>query len=134
MKIGELSTLSGVPIDTIRYYERQGLLPLPQRTRSNYRAYPPGATRQLVFIRRAQDLGFTLKEIADLLVLSQDHQADAGAVRQSVQEKLEILNHRIQSMLEMKKSLEQLVKACSGLGPRSSCPILEALAGDAQTH
>ncbi len=127
MKIGELSQQSGLSIDTIRFYEKQGLLPPPRRTAANYRHYDPETVRRLVFIRRARDLGFTLHEIAELLALSEHQEADAGAVRDAARAKVEDLERRIHDLQEMRRALERLVRACSGHGPRSHCPILDAL-------
>lgn len=127
MKIGELARQSGLPIDTIRFYERQGLVPPPARTSSNYRQYQPEVCRRLRFIRKARELGFTLEEIGELLELSEASWEDAGAVLERAQAKLHQLEERIREMQGMKKSLERLVQACSGHGPRAECPILEAL-------
>jgi len=130
MKIGQLAELSGMSIDTIRFYEKQGLIPPPERTRSNYRSYPEGTERRLVFIRKARNLGFTLQEIGQLLTLSEDCQAESRDVRERAQQKLRDLDARIQEMERMRQSLARLVQACSGHGPRSQCPILEALSDD----
>lgn len=128
MKIGELSSLSGLSIDTIRFYEKQGLIPPTRRTESNYRMYDTSTAQRLIFIRKARDLGFTLQEIGQLLALSEDHSAGAGDVKKRAQEKLRDLDRRIAEMEEMRRSLERLVSACSGKGDRAHCPILAALA------
>ncbi len=127
MKIGQLAELSGMSIDTIRFYEKQGLIPAPERTRSNYRSYPDGTERRLVFIRKARNLGFTLQEIGQLLTLSEDCHAESRDVRERAEQKLRDMDARIQEMERMRQSLARLVQACSGHGPRSQCPILEAL-------
>lgn len=130
MKIGELAALSGLSVDTIRFYEKQGLVPPPRRTQSNYRMYDADTPRRLVFIRKARDLGFTLGEIAQLLALSEDHRAGAADVKQRAQSKLQDLERRIAEMEQMRRSLKKLVTACSGRGPRANCPILAALTDD----
>lgn len=130
MKIGELSALSGLSIDTIRFYEKQGLIPPPRRTDTNYRMYDADSPRRLIFIRKARDLGFTLQEIGQLLALSEDGHAGAGDVKQRAKVKLSDLDRKIAEMQEMRRSLEKLVRACSGRGPRRSCPILAALADE----
>lgn len=129
IKIGELSARSGMSVDTIRFYEKQGLIPPPRRTESNYRMYGADTPRRLVFIGKARDLGFTLAEIAQLLSLSEDHNAGAADVKQRASEKLRDLDRRLAEMREMRNSLSLLVDACSGAGPGESCPILAALAG-----
>lgn len=131
MKIGELATLSGLSIDTIRFYEKQGLIPPPQRTDANYRIYDGDTPRRLVFIRKARDLGFTLQEIGQLLALSEDSQAGASDVKGRAQAKLTELDRKIAEMKAMRRSLEKLVSACSGHGPSHDCPILAALTDDA---
>jgi MerR family copper efflux transcriptional regulator len=130
MKIGELSALSGLSIDTIRFYEKQGLIPPPRRTDTNYRMYDADSPRRLIFIRKARDLGFTLQEIGQLLALSEDGHAGAGDVKQRAKAKLSDLDRKIAEMQEMRRSLEKLVNACSGRGPRRTCPILAALADE----
>jgi MerR family copper efflux transcriptional regulator len=127
LRIGQLAALSGLTIDTIRFYEKQGLIPSPRRSRSNYRVYDQQAVSRLVFIRKARDLGFTLQEIAQLLALSEDREAGAGDVKERAQDKLADLDRRIAEMQRMRASLEKLVHACSGHGPRENCPILAAL-------
>lgn len=133
MRIGELAELSGLSIDTIRFYEKQGLIPAPRRTESNYRVYGPDTLRRLVFIRKARDLGFTLSEVAQLLALSEDHSAGAGDVRERARDKLRDLDRRLTEMQAMRHSLSKLVEACSGEGPGQTCPILAALTESDQT-
>lgn len=130
MKIGELAAMSGLSVDTIRFYEKQGLIPPPQRTDANYRMYDADTPRRLVFVRKARDLGFTLQEIGQLLALSEDGHAGAGDVKERAQAKLGDLDRKIAEMQEMRRSLEKLVSACSGRGQRRACPILAALADD----
>ena len=128
MKIGELASSAGLSVDTIRFYEKQGLIPPPQRTDTNYRMYDADTPRRLIFIRKARDLGFTLQEIGQLLALSEDGQAGAIDVKDRAQAKLGDLDRKIAEMQEMRRSLERLVSACSGRGIRKECPILAALA------
>jgi MerR family copper efflux transcriptional regulator len=130
MKIGELATLSGLSVDTIRFYEKQGLIPPPQRTETNYRMYGADTPRRLIFIRKARDLGFTLQEISQLLALSEDSRAGASDVKERSQAKLAELDRKIAEMQAMRRSLETLVSACSGHGPSHDCPILAALTDD----
>jgi MerR family copper efflux transcriptional regulator len=128
MTIGAVAKRVGVAIDTIRYYEREGLLPEPLRRESGYRSYDEGAVRQLRFIRRAKDLGFTLEEIRDLLALSADRHRGVKAVKQRAQDRLAAINERITELTRVRDGLEQLIEACPGHGAPDECPILRALA------
>lgn len=125
--IGAVAKRAGVGIDTIRYYEREGLLPRPQRRASGYRSYGDDAVAQLRFIRRAKKLGFTLEEIRDLLSLSRDRQQGVAAVKQRAQQRLVALDARIAELQRVRDGLAQLVKSCSGHGAPEHCPILQAL-------
>lgn len=129
MTIGAVARRVGVAIDTIRYYEREGLLPEPLRRASGYRSYDEGAVRQLRFIRRAKELGFTLEEIRDLLALSADRHRGVKAVKQRAQERLAAIDERIAELTRVRNGLEQLVDACPGHGSPDQCPILKALTG-----
>ncbi|WP_090451190.1 heavy metal-responsive transcriptional regulator [Dyella sp. OK004] len=127
LTIGAVAKRVGVAIDTIRYYEREGLLPEPERRASGYRSYDEGAVRQLRFIRRAKDLGFTLEEIRDLLALSADRHRGVKAVKKRAQERLAAIDERIAELTRVRNGLEQLVEACPGHGSPEQCPILRAL-------
>src|SRR5579875_1864070 len=112
LTIGAVARRAGVGIDTIRYYERQGLLPEPQRRASGYRDYRTDVVERLRFIRRAKDLGFTLEEIRELLALSSDRERG------------------IRELQRVRRGLRQLIAACPGHGPLEHCPILRALGGE----
>ena len=127
MKIGEVAAKSDVNIQTIRYYERRGLLPIPPRTGSNYRLYSEEAVRSVRFVQRAQDLGFTLKEIKELLALKIVSGATSAKVRMRAEVKLVDIEERIRVLRAMRKSLRRLTAACSGRGSVSECPILDSL-------
>jgi len=127
LTIGAVAKRAGVAIDTIRYYEREGLLPQPQRRASGYRTYGNGAITQLSFIRRAKKLGFTLDEIRDLLSISRDRQNGVAAVKQHAQLRLVALDARIAELQRVRDGLAQLVKSCRGHGAPEHCPILQAL-------
>jgi MerR family transcriptional regulator, copper efflux regulator len=130
LTIGTVAKRAGVPIDTIRYYEREGLLPEPLRRASGYRSYNESAVGQLRFIRRAKDLGFTLDEIRDLLALSADRHRGVKAVRQRAQQRLESIDARIAELRRVRKGLEKLIEACPGHGDPDQCPILRALSDE----
>lgn len=130
LTIGTVAKRAGVPIDTIRYYEREGLLPEPLRRASGYRSYNESAISRLRFIRRAKDLGFTLDEIRDLLALSVDRHRGVKAVRQRAEQRLASIDARIAELMRVRKGLEQLIEACPGRGDPEQCPILRALADE----
>ncbi len=129
MTIGAVAKRAGVAIDTIRYYEREGLLPEPLRRASGYRSYDEGVVQQLLFIRRAKDLGFTLEEIRELLALSADRHRGVKAVKHRAQERLAAIEARIAELTRVRDGLEQLIDACPGHGSPEQCPILRALTG-----
>ncbi len=123
--IGQLAKRGGVGIDTVRYYERNGLLAPRTRLASGYRRYSELELARLRFIRRAQALGFTLKEIKELLALSA--QRDVGRVKRSAQAKLKDVKSRIAALERVRDGLATLIEACPGHGRAADCPILRAL-------
>src|ERR1700719_2831505 len=126
--IGQLAKRGGVGIDTVRYYERNGLLTPSARLASGYRRYGEMELARLRFIRRAQGLGFSLKEIKQLLALSA--QRDVGRVKRSAQAKLLDVDTPIAALVRMRDGLETLIEACPGHGRAADCPILRALTED----
>jgi MerR family copper efflux transcriptional regulator len=131
--IGAVARQAGVGIDTIRYYEREGLLPEPRRRASGYRDYGPGVVERLRFIRRAKDLGFTLDEIRELLALSTDRERGVKSVKQRAEARLGEVERRIRELQRVKRGLRQLIDACPGHGALEQCPILRALGGEGST-
>ncbi len=128
MRIGAVATRADVNIQTVRYYERRGLLPKPPRTESNYRLYSEDNVRRVRFVKRAQELGFSLKEIKELLALRIKSRATRAQVRERAEAKITDIEEKIRSLRAMKKTLTRLTAACcSGGGSVSDCPILEAL-------
>lgn len=132
MNIGQLSRQTRIPADTIRYYERERVLPVPRRAANGYREYGPADARRLEFIRRAKELGFGLEEIRGLLALSDARTGDMAAVRAAAREKLALLQARIAELERVRDALRGLVEACPGHGDLDGCPILSALAGEPQ--
>ncbi|MGH8122857.1 MAG: heavy metal-responsive transcriptional regulator [Rudaea sp.] len=128
--IGSAARRAGVGIDTIRYYEREGLLPPPQRRASGYRDYDATSVERLRFIRRAKDLGFTLQEVRELLALSHDRERGVHDVKRRAELRLAEIEHRIGELQRVKRGLKQLIAACPGHGPLQHCPILKALGGE----
>ena len=125
--IGAAAKRAGVGIDTIRYYEREGLLPPPRRRASGYRDYDAAAVERLRFIRRAKALGFTLEEIRELLALSTDHERGVRGVKQRAQARLAMMELRIRELQRMRRGLKKLIDECPGHGDPGGCPILDAL-------
>ena len=123
--IGQLAKRGGVGIDTVRYYERNGLLTPRTRLPSGYRRYGELELARLRFIRRAQALGFTLKEVRELLSLSA--QRDVGRVKRSAQAKLLDVEARMAALQRVRDGLAKLIEACPGHGRAADCPILQAL-------
>lgn len=130
LTISRLARLGGVNLETVRYYEREGLLPRAPRTRSGYRIFPKDTAQRLRFIKRAQQLGFSLDEIRDLLALRVQQGTGRDQIRARAEAKLSDIEQKIQTLTAMKRALAQLTKQCSGCGPISECPILESLDHD----
>lgn len=124
---GQLAKRAGINIETIRYYERKGLIPQPHRRDSGYRQYPIEMITRLQFIKHAKTLGFSLKEIRELLSLKHDPKTPCSKVRNRAESKIEDIDGKIRTLQKMKKALVKLTKSCNGTGPVKECPILEAL-------
>jgi MerR family copper efflux transcriptional regulator len=129
LSIGELAKQAGVGVETVRYYERRGLLAEPDRRASGYRQYESEAVAILRFIRRAKELGFTLKEIQSLLELRRSSSATRADVRRNAQAKLVDIETKIRDLDRMRRALADLTKTCHGDGAAAECPILLALNG-----
>lgn len=122
-----LARSAGVNPQTIRYYERRGLIPKPPRTDSGYRQFPPDTLRRVLFIRQAQALGFTLKEIRALLDLRVRPGVGCADIRHRAREKIKDIQQKIAALRSMEEALAGLVSRCRGRGPADECPILDAL-------
>lgn len=127
ISISQLARAAGVGVETVRFYERKGLLDAPARKDSGYRQYDDDAVERLKFIRRAQQVGFTLKEIQDLLALRDDPDARRADVRERAGEKVADIDAKVRDLLAMRASLTALLESCEGDGPASGCPIITAL-------
>jgi MerR family mercuric resistance operon transcriptional regulator len=127
LTIGEVAKAAEVAVETVRFYEREGLIAPPPRRRSGYRQYPPDTVRRLRFIRQAKDVGFTLKEIGDLLSMRVDAEMTCADVRGLARSKIADIDARIAALQHMRLALEKLARRCRGEGPTSQCPILDAL-------
>lgn len=127
LTIGRLAKRVEVNIETVRYYERRGLMPKPPRRESGYRQYSDGDIARLRFIRRAKELGFSLKEISELLFLRVDPETTCGDIKRRAEVKIADMEGKIKALQRMKKALTKLASTCRGRGPTSECPILEML-------
>ncbi len=127
LKIGQVAGLAEVGVETIRFYERRGLIEEPPRRASGYRQYPPEAVARIRFIRRAKGLGFSLQEIKELLALRVDTDTTCADVKDRATAKILDLQGKIATLEEMRAALEAMVASCSGSGPLTECPILEAM-------
>jgi MerR family copper efflux transcriptional regulator len=127
MRIGEVAQRAGVNVQTLRYYERRGLLPSPTRRPSGYREYSPDMVAVIRFIKRAQHLGFSLEDVGELLELRQNPSSSGAAVRAVAMRRAADIADRIRRLSAMQKALEQLVTACECAGASRACPIIEAL-------
>jgi MerR family copper efflux transcriptional regulator len=128
--IGTIAKRAGVSIDTVRYYEKSGLLTPAARMPSGYRRYGDVQLARLRFIRRAQELGFSLKDVRELLGLSRLR--DVARVKRTAEKKLGDVEKRIASLERVRDGLSRLIAACPGHGQAKDCPILKALGDEAE--
>ncbi len=135
LTIGQLARKARINVETIRYYERRGLIPEPPRRESGYRQYSRDAVARIHFIKRAKELGFSLKEISELLFLRIDPYTTCGDVKKRAEVKIADIEEKIRDLQRMKEALKKLGVACKGQRPISECLILEALnAEDIKTN
>lgn len=127
LTVGRVAKQAGVNLQTVLYYERRRLLVPARRTDSGYRLYAPEAVRVILFIKNAQELGFSLAEIARLLRLRVGHAVHCGKVKKQAQARLEIVQEKIGGLRAMEKVLKRLIRTCAAKGTTASCPILESL-------
>lgn len=125
LTIGLLARAADVNVETIRYYQRLGLIHEPVKPPSGYRHYPADTVDRIRFIKRSQQLGFSLQEIAELLELGDGHCAD---VRQRAEQKREHIEHQIQDLQNLHKTLDDLIQACHNGNDNQPCPIVQTLA------
>jgi MerR family copper efflux transcriptional regulator len=125
--IGALAKQANVHVETLRYYERRGLLAKPRRTIANYRFYSAEALQRVRFVKQAQELGFSLNEIKKLLALRATPRAKCSDVKKYASQKIVDIDLKIRSLTRMRQALSKLQKECSGAGPVTRCPILATL-------
>ena len=126
MTIGQVAKAAGIGIETIRFYEREGLIQDPPRRESGYREYSDDVVTRLVFIKRAQELGFSLQEIGELLSLKVHAETSCAEVRKRAEAKVTDIEAKIRDLQRMKRALMGLIGSCVASKPVTECPILEA--------
>lgn len=126
---GEVAEQADVNVQTVRYYERRELIPEPPRSSGGFRQYSPEHVARIRFIKRAQDLGFTLEEVRELLQLRVTSDADRADVRAVAEDKIDEVEAKIRDLQRIRDTLSHLVEACEGHGSTSECPILHAMEG-----
>jgi MerR family mercuric resistance operon transcriptional regulator len=134
LTIGQLAKRAGVNLETIRYYERRSLLPDPSRRASGYRQYSLDAVARIRFIKRAQELGFSLTQIGELLSLRVDAQTACHEVRQLAEAKVIEIEQKLETLQRMKHILNDLLYNCNTRQPTNECPILAALDAETFAH
>jgi Cu(I)-responsive transcriptional regulator len=127
LTIGKLASATATKVETVRYYERIGLLGTPGRSEGNYRLYDAPALARLSFIRRARDLGFSLDQVRNLLDLSDDRSRPCGAVDELAREHLDAVDRKIADLTALRRELGRLIDQCSH-GTIADCRIIDALA------
>src|SRR5712691_10025168 len=127
LSIGQVARRAGVGVETVRFYEREGLLEEPPRRASGYRQYSQEVVKRLGFIQRAKALGFSLKEISELLMLRVDAQTSCEEVKQRTEAKIAEVERKLVELQRMRQALLQVATLCTGEGPASACPMLDAL-------
>jgi len=127
LTIGRLAKATGVGVETIRYYERSGLMPEPRRGANGYRYYPPEAVDRLQFILQAKNLGFSLREIGELLALQDDPASACGDVRARAEAKIADIDARIAALTRIRNALAAMVARCHDPAPLDDCPVMDAL-------
>lgn len=132
LTIGQLARQTDVGLETIRFYEREGLIENPPRKPSGYRAYPPETIQRVRFIRTAKELGFSLKQIRELLALRVDPVESCAHVKTIAETKISDIAQRIRTLQRMRRTLRKLVTACEAREATSDCPILDSLDKEAR--
>lgn len=130
----QLAEAAMVNIETLRYYERRGLIPAPPRSAANYRRYPERTINRVRFVKHAQDLGFSLEEIKELLSLRATRGAKSGEVKKRTEAKIVEVCNRIRGLERIRAALRHLASQCSGEGPIEECTILHAIEAGALDH
>jgi Hg(II)-responsive transcriptional regulator len=130
LTIGKVAKLSGVGVETLRYYERVGMVAKPQKSGSSFREYPEDAISRIRFIKRAQELGFSLKEISELLALRNSGRGSCERVSQRAEKKISEVREKIADLKRLERALEDVRKSCKERGKPTECPVLERFWND----
>lgn len=125
--IGEVAKQTGVTVEAVRFYEKQGLITEPQRSSAGYRQYPSETVKRVRFIQRAKEVGFTLKDIAELLSLRQEPGTSCADIKRRATQKIAEVEQKMRDLERIRDALVRMARKCRGRGPLSSCPILEEL-------
>jgi MerR family mercuric resistance operon transcriptional regulator len=132
LTVGQIAERTQVTVETVRFYEKQGLIAAPQRSDSGYRQFPQETVRRVRFIQNAKKVGFTLKDIADLLALRREPGTSCTDIKLRATQKIEEVDRKIQDLNRIRDALERMILSCSGDGAASQCPILEELEFDGE--
>jgi Hg(II)-responsive transcriptional regulator len=127
LRTRQVADAAGVNVETLRYYERRGILRGPRRDRSGYRQYAPDAVDLVRFVKHAQALGFTLDEVKDLLALRRPRAGRCDAVRHAAEEKVNQIDEKVRRLLAMRTALETLIASCRAIASALDCPLIESL-------
>ncbi|MCU7939118.1 MAG: heavy metal-responsive transcriptional regulator [gamma proteobacterium symbiont of Bathyaustriella thionipta] len=127
LNIGQVAKETGITVETIRFYEKQGLIDTPQRTENGYRQYPQNTVKRVRFIQHAKDVGFTLKNIGELLSLRQEPGTSCTDIKLRTTEKIEEVDQKIRDLTRIREALARMVMKCTGSNEIRQCPILEEL-------
>ena len=123
LSIGQVAKQTGVTVETVRFYEKQGLIELPQRSESGYRQYPVETTKRVHFIQHAKEVGFTLKEVAELLALRREPGTSCSDIKLRATQKIETVDQKIKDLQLIRAALARMILKCHGSRDLSSCPI-----------
>lgn len=134
LTIGQIAKTCGVGVETIRFYEREGLIPQPPRPVVGFRHYPPETVRRILFIHQSKALGFSLREIRDLLSLRVDSAKNCNLVRKHAESKIVDIEKKIETLASLRQALKKLVDACGSRSTTDECPILEVLEEGERTN
>ena len=130
LQIGKVAKQSSVGVETVRFYENKGLIAAPKRNASGYRQYSESVVKQIQFIQHAKSLGFSLREVRELIALRGERGARCKGIKETAIAKIADIQQKIDSLEKMKMALQPLVDQCRASGPISDCPILGALDND----
>lgn len=127
LSIGQVAKQTGITVETVRFYEKQGLIDAPRRSQSGYRQYPQDTIKRVRFIQNAKEVGFTLKDIAELLALRQEPGTSCADIQQRATLKIDEVDQKIRDLNRIRNALARMITKCSETGGLSQCPILEEL-------